>query len=169
MKKGRKTARSASSRDWYSYGSQFHLFPRLLHDNASKRTSIASADIEWRLHPISTELSTSDRETRNAVGFESRVPVTIRTISFQRSETSRNNVIVIRHRTKPLDPHPKNFSNEQHFVSFRRLNTKLNYSRLERDGKLRGNGDIKIRMSFLYYDIFTQCDRILYKYNLKNN
>jgi len=116
-----------------------HQSVRQLHPRISSEGCIQLVD--------STELLTSDRETRNAVGFESRVSVTIRTISFQRSETSRNNVIVIRHRAKSLDLHSKNFSNK-HFVSFRTLNVKLNYARQERDGQPGGNENIKIRTCF---------------------
>lgn len=48
-------------------GSQFRLFPHPLHDNASKRTSIASIGYrtEWKLLPISRRYSASDLRSRN--------------------------------------------------------------------------------------------------------
>lgn len=75
-------------------GSQFRLFPHPLHDNASKRTSIASTDIVpsgscFQLADA-TVLSTSDRETRNACWEVSctKPPLTIPMMSLERSGAS---------------------------------------------------------------------------------
>lgn len=90
------------------------LFPHPLHDNASKRTSIASTDIgiEWKLLPISRcfrpQIAKHETLARGG-GFIHEIPGndTGERMSLERSETSRSTTLLLSdctYRANPLDP-----------------------------------------------------------------
>lgn len=132
-------------------GSQFRLFPHPLHDNASKRTSIAPTDIVpsgscFQLADA-TLLSTSDRETRNARrGFScAKPPVTIPMMSLERSGALKQRYCIIGVSRKTSWPRTFQTNGNILCIILRELNTKLNYgARTWRDGKLATNEDIKV-------------------------